>query len=75
MMVVPFFGLSAIYQRFNTEIGGVESSASDSGGVADLGVGLIFNRTVAITPLVSIPFSTGGSDAIFTLRLSFNFGR
>lgn len=75
MMVVPFFGLSAVYQRFTTEIGGVESSGSDSGGVADLGVGLIFNRTVAITPLVSIPFSTGGSDAIFTIRFSFNFGR
>lgn len=75
LMVVPFFGLSAVYQRVSTDVGGIESSASDTGGVADLGVGLIFNRTVAITPLVSIPFSAGGSDAVFTIRLSFNFGR
>jgi hypothetical protein len=74
LMVVPFFGLAVLYQRVTTEIGDNESSASDTGGVADLGVGLIFGRTVGITPLVSIPFSAGVSDAVFTIRFSFNFG-
>lgn len=74
LMVVPFFGLFALYQRVTTEIGSTENSVSDTGAVADLGVGLIFNRTVAITPLVSIPFAAGSSDAIFTIRFSFNFG-
>jgi hypothetical protein len=74
LMVVPFFGLAAGYTRVTTEFGGVETSASDTGGVADLGVGLILTRTVGITPQVSIPFSSGGSDAVFTIRLTFNFG-
>jgi hypothetical protein len=74
LMVVPFFGLAVAYQRVTTEIGDIETSASDTGGVADLGVGLILNRTVGITPLVSIPFSSGSSDAVFTIRFTFNFG-
>jgi hypothetical protein len=41
---------------------------------ADLGVGLILTRTVGITPQVSIPFSSGPSDAVFTIRFTFNFG-
>jgi hypothetical protein len=74
MMVVPFFGLGLLYQRISTEVGGIDASVSDTGGVADLGVGLIFNRTVGITPLVSIPFATGTDDAVFTVRFTFNFG-
>jgi hypothetical protein len=50
LMVVPFFGLAAAYTRVTTEIGGIEDSASDTGGVADLGVGFILTRTVASRP-------------------------
>lgn len=75
VMVVPFFGLAALYQRVTSEIGGTEVSASDTGGLADLGVGLIFNRNVGITPFISIPFSAGSSDVAFTLRFTFNFGQ
>jgi hypothetical protein len=75
MMIVPFFGLGLLYQRVSTEIGGADVSTSDTGAVADLGVGFILNRNVGITPAISIPFSTGSSDAIFTIRFSFNFGR
>jgi hypothetical protein len=74
LMVVPFFGLAVLYQRINTDVGSVEASASDTGGVADLGVGFIFNRNVGITPIVSIPFAAASSDAVFTLRFTFNFG-
>jgi hypothetical protein len=74
-MVVPFFGLAALYQRVKTEIGDVENSASDTGGVASLGVGFIVNRTVGITPSLAIPFSAGRDDPIFTIRLTFNFGQ
>lgn len=74
LSVVPFFGLSVLYAHVSTDFGGVEASDSDTGGIADLGVGLILNRTVGITPLVSIPFGVGSSDAIFTIRFTFNFG-
>jgi hypothetical protein len=75
VMAVPFFGLALLYQHVTAEIGGTEDSVSDTGGVADLGLGLIFNRNVGITPIVSIPFSAGTSDVAFTIRFSFNFGR
>lgn len=75
LTVVPFFGLAVLYQHVSTDFGGVEASDSDTGGIADLGVGLILNRNVGITPLVSIPFGVGTSDAIFTIRFTFNFGR
>jgi hypothetical protein len=74
LSVVPFFGLSFLYAHVSTDFGGVEASDSDTGGIADLGVGFILNRTVGITPLVSIPFGVGSSDAIFTIRFTFNFG-
>jgi hypothetical protein len=38
LMVVPFFGLGFLYERVATDIGAVESSVSDTGAVADLGV-------------------------------------
>jgi hypothetical protein len=74
-MVVPFFGLAALYQRLKTEVDDVEASASDTGGVANLGVGFIVNRTVGITPSLAIPFSVGSDDPIFTIRITYNFGR
>lgn len=74
-MVVPFFGLSAVYQRVKTEVGDADDSFSDTGGVAEVGVGLIVNGTVGITPSLSIPFAAGGDDPVFTIRITFNFGR
>jgi hypothetical protein len=76
MQVVPFFGLSAVYSRLRSEFAGSTTTFSDTGGVADLGVGFVFNRTAGITPSISIPFGTGGTDdVIFNIRFSFNFGR
>ena len=74
LLVAPFFGLSAVYGRTTSEFAGVETTFSDTGGRADLGVGFIFNRNAAITPSVAIPFATGGADATFTIRFTFNFG-
>ena len=75
MQVVPFFGLAVVYTRLRSEFAGTTTTFGDTGGLADLGVGFIFNRTAAITPSVAIPFGTGGSDATFTIRFSYNFGR
>jgi len=76
MQVVPFFGLSAVYSRLRSEFAGTTTTFSDTGGVADLGVGFVFNHTAGITPSISIPFGTGGTDdVIFNIRFSFNFGR
>ena len=76
LLVIPTFGLFAIYSNVTAEFGGSEESSSDTSGLANLGVGFVFNRNVGITPSIAIPFSAaGGSDVIFTLQFTFNFGR
>ena len=75
LMVVPTFGLAAAWQRTSFEVGNVESDDSDTFGVANLGVGLIFDRRIGITPGISIPFSVGDSDVAFTIEFTFGFGR
>lgn len=75
LMVVPTFGFAAAWQRVTVEAGGMDTDESDSYGVANLGVGFIFNRLVAITPGISIPFSVADSDVTFTIGFAFNFGQ
>ena len=53
--------------------GGQDSSASDTFGLATLGVGFIFNRSAAVTPSITIPFSVPDSDVMFTLGFTFSF--
>ena len=75
MQVVPFFGLALVHTRLTSTFGGDETTFTDNGGHADLGVGFIFSKKTGITPSVSIPFSTGGSDATFMIKFAFNFGK
>jgi len=75
LMVVPTFGLAAAWQRVTFDMGATERDVSDTYGIANLGVGFIFNRNVGITPSISIPFSVADSDVVFNLALTFNFGR
>ena len=75
LMVVPTFGLAAAWQQVTVEAGDVDTDDSDSYGVANLGVGFIFNNRIGITPGISIPFSVADSDVTFTIGFAFNFGR
>jgi hypothetical protein len=74
LMVVPTFGLAAAWQRVTLDAGTVERDVSDTFGIANMGVGFIFNRRIGITPSLSIPFSVSDSDAIFHIAFSFNVG-
>lgn len=74
MMVVPTFGLAAVHQRVRFDFGPTDTTVSDNFGLANIGVGFVFNRNVAITPGVTIPFSADDSDVIVTFGLTFNFG-
>jgi hypothetical protein len=76
LTIVPTFGLAVIYNRITADFGGIDSTASDGSGRATVGVGFIFGQNVGITPAIVIPFSAEGeADSIFSLRLSFGFGR
>jgi hypothetical protein len=76
LMVVPSFGAGIVWERTSiTDIFDVTENSTDYYGIADAGVGLIFNRAVAVVPGVSFPFATGfGTDVTFTLRFVVNFG-
>lgn len=73
--VVPTFGLRIARARVTAKFLGVDESVSETFGIANIGVGLIFNKNMALTPAVAIPFSLEGGDAIFVVSFSVNFGR
>jgi hypothetical protein len=75
LRVVPTFGVSVAYNRINAEFGGSDATESDTSGLANIGVGFILSQNIGILPAVSVPFSAGGSDPTFVIRLSFGFGR
>jgi hypothetical protein len=76
MMIVPTFGAGIVWERTSiTDIFDNTETGNDYYGIADAGVGLIFNRAIAVVPGVSFPFATGfGTDVTFTLRFVVNFG-
>lgn len=75
LMVVPTFGLAAIFSRVTVENPGGEFTDSDGSGRAFIGVGFIFDQNIGITPAVVIPFSASNADPIFQIRLSLALGR
>lgn len=76
LMVIPHFGLFAVYSRVTADFGEDDESIGDTSGLATVGVGFVFNRNVGIIPSLSIPFSGAADpDVLFTLQFAFNFGR
>jgi hypothetical protein len=75
LAVVPTFGGSVRYHRLTAKFDGESESTSETYGVIEAGLGLILNKRVAITPLISIPVGLDENDLVFSLTVSFNFGR
>jgi hypothetical protein len=75
MQIVPAAGLGLAYGQQSTEVDGVSApDVSETYGVARLGVGLIFNQTIAVRPSVDIPLGLEGSDPTFGLTVAYSFG-
>ena len=72
LMVVPTFGVSAVWERLTAELRGFDEGASGTYGVANVRVGLIFNRRIGIRPGISV--SVPDPDVAFSLAFAFNFG-
>jgi hypothetical protein len=76
LQIVPTAGLGLIYAKSKVEITGFGSGeGSDAYGVAQLGLGLVVNQTIAIRPSVAIPLGLTGSDPSFGVTVGFNFGK
>ena len=76
VQLIPTVGLSFVYTRLMLRPPEPLNNLTeaDTYGVASLGAGLVFNRRIAITPLVSLPLFLGEETPEFSLGLSVNFG-
>jgi hypothetical protein len=78
MRIVPTAGLGVQYTKLKLEDtgpGGSTFEASETYGLARLGVGFVFNQQISVRPTIDIPV---GSDLIndptFGLSVGYNFG-
>jgi hypothetical protein len=78
MKFVPTAGLSYAHDRLSAKDSSGTSlgdAASQSYGLASLGLGLVLNDNISVRPSVEIPLGLdGGNDARFGLTLGYNFG-
>jgi len=72
MQIIPSVGLGLAYNQLRLE--GATTNPSETYGQAQLGVGLVFNQTIAVRPSVSIPLGLEGSDPTFGLTVAYSFG-
>ncbi len=72
MQIIPSVGLGLAYSQLRLE--GATTNPSETYGQAQLGVGLVFNQTIAVRPSVSIPLGLEGSDPTFGLTVAYSFG-
>jgi hypothetical protein len=71
----PFGALSLVHQRLSiSDEDDNEFDDSESGGLLNIGAGLIFNDRFTIRPSIDIPLGFDGSDTGFTLSLGLSFG-
>jgi hypothetical protein len=74
MQIIPTVGLGLAYSKQKLEVATVSSEFSDTYGQAQLGVGLVFNQSIAVRPSVSIPLGLDGSDPTFGVTVAYSFG-
>jgi len=74
MQIIPAGGLGVQYLKVKADDGTGSTSASDTYGVLNLGVGFVFNSQIAVRPGVSVPLGLEGGEASFGLTVGYNFG-
>ena len=74
--LTPFGALSLLHQRLSIsdDDNDDEMNESQSGGILNLGAGLIFNDRFTIRPSLDIPIGFDNSDTGFSLTLGLSFG-
>ena len=72
---VPTLGLSFARARVKSSFLGQEGTVSDNFGLLNVGVGVLLNRTMSLTPAVAFPFSLEGGDPSFRIGVAVQFGR
>ncbi|MGH9163557.1 MAG: hypothetical protein ACRD2X_26675 [Vicinamibacteraceae bacterium] len=71
--VIPTVGGRVVYARTKSEFLFFEDTVTQTYGLADIGVGFVFNRRYALVPMVSIPIGVDDSNVSFGVNLGINF--
>ena len=78
MRIIPTAGLGLQYSKFKVEDtgpGGQTLEASETYGLARLGVGFVFNQQISVRPTVDIPVGSDlQNDPTFGVSVGYNFG-
>ena len=73
--IIPTFGVAVLYDRATVTLMTFENTNIVWSGVVTLGVGFLFNDKISVVPALEVPFSAGTTDAGFSLRWVYGFGR
>jgi hypothetical protein len=74
MQIVPTGGLGLAYLKLKTDNGTNSASASETYGLLNLGVGMIFNSQFSVRPGISVPLGLDGGETRFGISAGYNFG-
>jgi hypothetical protein len=74
MQIVPTGGLGLAYLKIKTDNGTASNSASETYGLLNLGVGMIFNSQISVRPGISVPLGLDGGETRFGISAGYNFG-
>jgi hypothetical protein len=76
MRILPTAGLGLQYSKAKVEQGGATvGEASETYGLARLGVGFVFNQQISVRPTIDIPVASDlVSDPTFGITVGYNFG-
>jgi hypothetical protein len=77
MQILPTAGLGLQYNKAkveDTSVGGTTVEASETRGLARVGVGFIFNQQISFRPSVDIPLGGTNNDATFGVSVAYSFG-
>jgi hypothetical protein len=78
MRILPTAGLGLQYSKAkieDTSPGGATAEASETYGIARLGVGFVFNHQISVRPTIDIPVGSDlSNDPVFGLSVGYNFG-
>jgi opacity protein-like surface antigen len=78
MRIIPTAGLGLQYSKLkveDTSPGGTTDEASETYGLARIGVGFVFNQQISVRPTIDIPVGSDlSNDPTFGLSVGYNFG-
>jgi hypothetical protein len=74
MQFVPTAGFHYGSLRYTETVGTTETTLKDRYGIATLGLGIIYNEAITLTPSVRMQVDYEDAEPVYGVALSWNFG-